>query len=577
MLPSAGISTISGLTPSKHRLSRPPLSTRSSERDILPRMPAPRYRHATPSGPWPWMDLNSDLPPADPPSADLINSSWRGYPQSLFGNWTPDQVMRSKMLTSCSGAETCTIYKLDVMEGGSFEVRPATMVSKHNEDEFWSVTQKEKRPRDVCVRALFVDNLTLPVLRMLGTKYNIEPFFFSSSVNWIPSRYQEDVRPGQGDHVTITIPFIRTVLDGIASRPSLSSETARESSGSPFPSAEIAPELPEEEDIIDTQAPLLLRPSGHILLLDLLSLHMVRTADSSTMISYHPSANWGWTSAKRLHALVFTAGQSVYWQKLYEQSNDPTFVLLATLWYALYAWDEALEVLYTHINGLESRVISTSDMHLTSELHIIQAHLLHYQTLLQDFQKSVSFVSATPNPAMASPSYDILYQENSKKLLRNECDNLLSEIDRLEGRRDMQASRMKNVMDLAFATIKIDDSRSMRDLTEAAVRDSATTKRISYLAMIFLPAGLIAGVFGMNVKEINSNSYGTLGHYAETTLGLTILTAWIVVAIQSNSPLHAANSGFWKRLAWPALYARRRLRERVFGEKEPAIDEDGSQ
>ena len=30
-------------------------------------------------------------------------------------------------------------------------------------------------------------------------RYKIEPFFFSSSLNWIPSRYQEDLRPHQSD------------------------------------------------------------------------------------------------------------------------------------------------------------------------------------------------------------------------------------------------------------------------------------------------------------------------------------------------------------------------------------------
>jgi len=66
------------------------------------------------------------------------------------------------------------------------------------------------------VRSLFVDDLTPSVLRMLGTKYvlllarlltlmdlmyryNIEPFFFTSSINRIPSRYQEAFSHGKGD------------------------------------------------------------------------------------------------------------------------------------------------------------------------------------------------------------------------------------------------------------------------------------------------------------------------------------------------------------------------------------------
>ena len=65
------------------------------------------------------------------------------------------------------------------------------------------------------MRSLFVDDLTSPVLRMLGTRYgasfaclfalkgllrryNIEPFYFTS-INWIPSRSQEASILEQGD------------------------------------------------------------------------------------------------------------------------------------------------------------------------------------------------------------------------------------------------------------------------------------------------------------------------------------------------------------------------------------------
>jgi hypothetical protein len=47
-------------------------------------------------------------------------------------------------------------------------------------------------------------------------------------------------------------------------------------------------------------------------------------------------------------------GQSVYWQKIFQDSPDPTFVLLAFIWHAMYAWDEALEDLYAHICHLVS-------------------------------------------------------------------------------------------------------------------------------------------------------------------------------------------------------------------------------
>lgn len=44
----------------------------------------------------------------------------------------------------------------------------------------------------------------------------------------------------------------------------------------------------------------------------------------------------------------------MYWQKIFQVSPDPTFVLLTFIWHAMYAWDEALEDLHAHIGQLVS-------------------------------------------------------------------------------------------------------------------------------------------------------------------------------------------------------------------------------
>ena len=205
---------------------------------------------------------------------------------------------------------------------------------------------------------------------------------------------------------------------------------------------------------------------NRVLILDLLALHMVRTnPGSSTIISYHPTPEWKTTTAANLHNRVYLAGQSVYWQNIFKRDNDPTFVLLATLWYALYAWDEALETLWEHISQLvrcsyfqrdsrldypdnqELRVIGTHDMELTRELHRIRAHLLQYASLLEDFKQSVIFVQDTPNPAMAFPVNDRNYRA-SQALLKKECRNLLTQIERLNLSRKMWDNRLQNVMHL---------------------------------------------------------------------------------------------------------------------------------
>ncbi|KAG0699512.1 hypothetical protein DFH29DRAFT_1001932 [Suillus ampliporus] len=496
---------------------------------LPPAVPAPPYRHAAPSGPWPWMDLNVDFTD----STTVIDGSWRGYPQNQFGNWTPDQVQRSQMLEKCSINKSSTVYWMDVHYDGSFtapdtgEDGHTTVVSTQREDGFWDMLQGE-RPGDIRVRSLFVDDLTSPVLRMLGTRYNVEPFFFTSSINWIPSRYQEAPIHGEGDHITITLPFVRALRD----------------SGP----------LPPTDSRINTQAPYPMG-EGSMLFIDLLAIHMVRGVETSTIISYHPESTWCRTPAKRLHSLMQLVGDSVYWQKIFRKSKDPTFVFLAILWYPLYAWDESFELLDYHVGDLESQVLR--DHGITRGLHILQAHLLHYASLLHGFEVSVRFIENTRNPAMESSNFSDKQREESDELMKKECENLLGEIDRLEKRRLMLSDRLKNAMNLAFASVNIEDSRQTRTLTQATVRDSAAMKQISYLTMVFLPASFLASVFGMNVAEIVPGTRETLDHYVETTISLTLLTIYVVVTLQKHSSFHEKHSTFLQRAAWPILSLRR--------------------
>jgi len=108
---------------------------------------------------------------------------------------------------------------------------------------------------------------------------------------------------------------------------------------------------------------------GRSLIPDLISLHLIRRAHGSIIISYHANGkDFPTTSAEYLHERIRFAGtycilcghqlftlrcwrigKSVYWQKIFQNSSDPTFVLLTFIWHALYAWDEALEHLYEHV------------------------------------------------------------------------------------------------------------------------------------------------------------------------------------------------------------------------------------
>ncbi|KAJ7243019.1 hypothetical protein C8J57DRAFT_1726174 [Mycena rebaudengoi] len=605
---------------------------RRNAHEMPPRIPQPNHRHATPSGPWPFLDLDNEIDfvgPSAPPTlhpqpwSSVRTTSSRSprteclispqYPASLFPNWTSAQQKKSgisRVVDHVSSHQQCTIHHVNVLADGSIAADADELVTEQTKAAYWETLTKKPILDNVRLRALFLDNLTGPVLQMLGTKYNIEPFFFSSSLNWIPSRYQEGVGLGSGasngDHITITLTFIRSMQNPTTVPPSLPSGYSYNNTVRTLESA---------DQVIDTQAPLALSSSDHILLPDILALHLIRHPDpaQSMLLSYHPPHTHRTTSAGVLRSRLLAAGRSVYWNKIFASTiaTDPTFVLLALLWYPLYAFDEALETLYVHICWLESRVMATTDMTLTRQLHVVRAHLLHYASLLEDFRKCVVFVANTPNPVLgahagssggatpsttfapgsvatsvptppsavgpATPSFDDQRDANPSTsdpdtiafvtdLMRRESTNLLAEIARLEQSRRMQDSRLKNVMNLAFSSVNLEDSRTMQELTQAAVRDSAAMKQISYLTMFFLPASFVAALFGMNVQEITPQTHGTLPHYVAFALPLTALTIWIIMAFQPRRQRvrkdrdggeHEDEHNAEPRFAWPLEGARR--------------------
>lgn len=68
------------------------------------------------------MDFDAD--PSEvhplPPGGLGHDPEWSHYPQSLFGNWTHDQVERCGILKVIHN-EACSVHKVDVFTDGSFE------------------------------------------------------------------------------------------------------------------------------------------------------------------------------------------------------------------------------------------------------------------------------------------------------------------------------------------------------------------------------------------------------------------------------------------------------------------------
>lgn len=333
-----------------------------------------------------------------------------------------------------------------------------------------------------------------------------------------------------------------------------------------------------KEAVIDTDEPLLLQSSNILLDHDLIGIHAVRRSvdhpSPSTVITYlPPPLQHRITTADSLHARIMATGRSVYWTKLYRISADATLLVLAQLWYALYAWDEALEALTTEVVWLEAHTLSTlhiyeapkpspslqlatttdptsaprdpnevrptppklnMDAHERThayihQLHVLRAHLLHYEELLADFRKTVVFLVDTPHPGIPA---DL----PSQIVVKKECNTLLMDIKRLEGTRAMLDERVRNAMGLAFSSVTIEDSKRMQRLSEAALRDSAAMKQIAYITMLYLPASFCAALFGMNTHEITGDQqmHVSIPIYFAVALPLTTLTIWVMMLLYLN-------------------------------------------
>lgn len=91
------------------------------------------------------------------------------------------------------------------------------------------------------------------------------------------------------------------------------------------------------------------------------------------------------------------------------------------------------------------RTVDPDEMTATmNHLHTIRAHMLYYSSLLADFQKAVTFVKATHNPAIG----DVKNRDQIRNTMDRECDHILAEITRIEKDCQMQDERLENASNL---------------------------------------------------------------------------------------------------------------------------------
>lgn len=134
------------------------LKLKPKDKELPPRIPAPSYRHASPSGPWPWMNIDSEpesdaiqLATPQPPHAtskcshtnEDCDRCWSQYPQSLFPNWTAAQVRRSGLKGKVAGTHTCVVHHVDVDNDGQFSDTERHTALHERIDEFWDLMQRK--------------------------------------------------------------------------------------------------------------------------------------------------------------------------------------------------------------------------------------------------------------------------------------------------------------------------------------------------------------------------------------------------------------------------------------------------
>lgn len=173
-----------------------------SQGQLPQRIPPAPYRHAAPCGPWPWQNLDDPIPPAETTSRlvhrphddvdwdpECDGCHWSNYPESLYPNWKSDQVERSKMITTFPEEGTTTIYQIDIDEQGHFNDKGKHEVAHDNWKKFQQVVGEPVsylraissswttfnclflfQSRELRLRAFFLDNLTVSVMQMVGTK-----------------------------------------------------------------------------------------------------------------------------------------------------------------------------------------------------------------------------------------------------------------------------------------------------------------------------------------------------------------------------------------------------------------------
>jgi hypothetical protein len=144
---------VSTTSATSHMVANLPSSAfRHSSRSLADKRPPPNrrppsHRHAVPSGPWPWIDIEHPCPVYCRTSGA---DDWWDYPRNKYPNWSGDQIERSQIKQAIEQPwETpCTIYIMGLQASGKFQTAEPIAFTKQNQADLWAHLQTKVPPND---------------------------------------------------------------------------------------------------------------------------------------------------------------------------------------------------------------------------------------------------------------------------------------------------------------------------------------------------------------------------------------------------------------------------------------------
>ncbi|KIK65031.1 hypothetical protein GYMLUDRAFT_83000 [Collybiopsis luxurians FD-317 M1] len=121
-----------------------------------------------------------------------------------------------------------------------------------------------------------------------------------------------------------------------------------------------------------------------------------RNNDTNTLVTYLPNSNVDLSSS--LLEWFEQAKEEDVREHSFLRTENPMFAVPPILWYTIYAWFDAFEIIYVHLNDLELEILGNPSTTLTRELHEIRNSLMSYRSMLDHFPKTVTLLFSTPTP-----------------------------------------------------------------------------------------------------------------------------------------------------------------------------------